>query len=99
MPEHLTMDSFSAQLHTKFRVSVEPEQIVELELVEVQPHGDVAGQEERFSAIFRGPLDHFLPQRTYRMEHAESGGAEIFIVPIRKDGEGIYYEAVFNRVK
>lgn len=98
MPEHLTMDSFLAQLHTKFRVSVEPEQTVELELVEVQPHGDVPGQAERFSALFRGPLDRFLPQRTYRMEHAESGDADIFIVPIRKDGAGIYYEAVFNRM-
>ena len=98
MPEHLTMDSFLAQLHTKFRIGVEPEQTVELELVEVQPHGDVPGQGERFSAVFRGPLDRFLPQRTYHMEHAESGGADIFIVPIRKDGEGIYYEAVFNRV-
>lgn len=98
MPEHLSMDSFLAQLHTKFRVSVEPGQIVELELVEVQPHGDVPGQGERFTATFRGPLDRFLPQQTYHTEHAESGGADIFIVPIRKDGEGIYYEAIFNRV-
>jgi hypothetical protein len=33
------------------------------------------------------------------MEHERLGSVEIFIVPIRKDGEGIYYEAVFNRLK
>jgi hypothetical protein len=99
MLEHLTMDSLSAQLNTKFRIGVETEKAVELELVEVEGHGDVPGQTERFSALFRGPLDLFLPQNTYRMEHEQYGGVEIFIVPIRKDGEGIYYEAVFNRVK
>ena len=99
MLEHLTLDSLSAQLNTKFRISVEPEKIVELELVEVQAHGDVAGQTERFSAMFRGPLDLFLPQSTYLMEHEQLGSVEIFIVPISKNGEGIYYEAVFNRVK
>jgi hypothetical protein len=99
MPEHLTKDALSAQLQTKFRIGFEPEKIVELELVEVQAHDDVAGQTERFSALFRSPLEHFLPQSTYRMEHERLGGVEIFIVPIRKDGEGIYYEAVFNRVK
>jgi len=98
MLEQLTMDSLSAQLNTKFRLGVEAEQVVELELVEVEAHGDVAGQAQRFSAFFRSPLERFLPQNTYRMEHEHLGGVDIFIVPIRKDGEGIYYEAVFNRV-
>lgn len=99
MPEHLTRDSFSAQLTTKFRFGVGTEKTVELELVEVQTHGDVTGQTERFSAFFRGPLDQLLPQSIYRMEHDALGSAEIFIVPIRRDGEGFYYEAAFNRVK
>ena len=99
MLEHLTMASLSGQLNTKFRIAFGPEQVVELELVEVQSHADVPGQTERFSAIFRSPLHHFLPQSTYGMEHEHLGRVEIFIVPIRKDGEGIYYEAVFNRMK
>ncbi|MCA1567462.1 MAG: hypothetical protein LC803_17795 [Acidobacteria bacterium] len=99
MLEHLTTDSLSAQLNTKFRIGVETEKIVELELVEVQAHGDLPGQTERFSALFRGALHLFLPQGTYRMQHEQLGSVEIFIVPIRKDAEGIYYEAVFNRVK
>ena len=99
MPEHLTRDSLSGQLNTKFRVPVEPGRFVELELAEVQTHGDVPGQGGRFSAYFRGPLSQFLPQSTYRMEHEHLGVAEIFIVPVRKDDEGFYYEAVFNRVE
>ena len=98
MPEDLTRDSLSAQLNTKFRINIEPERVVELELVDVQIHGDAAGQTERFSAFFRGPLGHFLPQSTYRLEHERLGSPEIFIVPIKQDGEGFYYEAVFNRV-
>ena len=99
MLEHLTMDALSAQLNTRFRIGVEPEKMVELELVEVQAHGDVPGQSGRFSALFRGALDFFLPQSTYRMEHEQFGGVEIFIVPVRRNDEGIYYEAVFNRMK
>jgi hypothetical protein len=99
MLEQLTMDSLAAQLNTKFRINVEPEKTDELELVEVQAHGDVPGQTERFSALFRGDANRLLPQSTYRMEHEGFGSVEIFIVPIRRDGEGIYYEAVFNRVK
>jgi hypothetical protein len=98
MLEQLTMASLSEQLKTKFRLSAAPETQVELELVEVQAQGDVAGQTERFSAIFRGPLGQFLQQSTYALEHENLGSFELFIVPIRQDGEGFYYEAVFNRV-
>ncbi|HLL71522.1 MAG TPA: hypothetical protein VK363_08825 [Pyrinomonadaceae bacterium] len=99
MLEHLTRESLSAQLNTKFRLAPEPEKPIEIELVEVQAHDDVKGQTERFSALFRGPLDYFLPQRTYRMEHEQLGDFELFIVPVRKDDAGFYYEAVFNRVE
>ena len=98
MSEQLTMASLSEQLNTKFRVGAGADKVVELELVEVEGHGDVAGQAGRFSIYFRGPLEHFFPQSIYRMGHEQLGDVEIFIVPIRKDGEGIYYEAVFNRV-
>jgi hypothetical protein len=99
MLEQLTSASLAAQLNTKFRLSSEPEKTIELELVEVNDNDEVAGQTERFSAFFRGPLESYLPQRTYGMAHEELGNFELFIVPIRKDEAGFYYEAVFNRVK
>jgi hypothetical protein len=99
MSEHLTKDSLSKELNTKFRLSVEPEKMIDLELVEVNESGDVPGQAERFSAFFCGPLEPFLPQSIYTMEHEQLGSFDLFIVPIRKDEQGFYYEAVFNRVK
>jgi hypothetical protein len=99
MLEHLTIASLSEQLHTKFRVNLEPEKVFELELVGVEVQGDVAGQAERFSAVFRGALDTFLQQHTYALEHEALGSFELFIVPIRRDDEGFYYEAVFSRMK
>ncbi|HEY0100746.1 MAG TPA: hypothetical protein VGB76_17500 [Pyrinomonadaceae bacterium] len=99
MLEQLTVASLSEQLNTKFRLSVEPETFVELELVKVETHDDVPGQTERFSALFRGSLNQFLPQSTYAFEHEALGSFELFIVPLRQDGEGFYYEAVFNRVQ
>ena len=37
-----------------------------------------------------------LPQRIYRLEHAELGGLDLFLVPIGRDASGITYEAVFT---
>jgi hypothetical protein len=99
MLEHLTSETLSQNLNTKFRLYAESSNSIELELVEVNNNGAVAGQMERFSAVFRGPLESGLEQRTYRMEHERLGSFELFIVPVSRDNEGFYYEAVFNRVK
>ena len=99
MLESLNEEKFAAQLHTKFLLHPETERALELELVEVsggeQPK--VEGV-ECFSLVFRGPGDLLLPQHTYRMEHGELGAFDLFIVPIRRDEDGLYYEAVFNRL-
>jgi hypothetical protein len=36
------------------------------------------------------------PQGIYRLELPERGHAELFVVPIGPDGDGMRYEAVFN---
>ena len=40
----------------------------------------------------------FLPQAIHRFNHDQLGAFELFIVPIRRDDPGFYYEAVFNRM-
>ncbi len=95
-------DSFSRHLNTKFRVSVEPAEPVELELVEVTVRQSEPNEQagmERFSIFFYGPASAFLPQQTYELVHAEMGAMVVFIVPVRQDQRGIKYEAVFNRFK
>jgi hypothetical protein len=97
MLEHLTRETLSPHLNTKFRLFFTDSQAVEVELVEVTG-SETAGQ-ENFSIIFRGPADHLFGQRIYRMQHEHLGDFDLFLVPIRQDAQGFYYEAVFNRVK
>jgi Domain of unknown function (DUF6916) len=87
--------TFAGHLNSKFRVLDEPP--TELELVDVSdgstPH------HINFSLLFRGPLQPLLPQRIYPVEHDRLGRFDLFIVPVRRDTDGLYYEAVFNRTE
>ena len=51
---------------------------------------------ERFSLIFRGPSDIFVPHNTYRLAHERMGELDNFLVPIAPESDGFRYEAVFN---
>jgi hypothetical protein len=99
MLESFHEETFARQLHTKFRLHTEPSRELDLELIEVSGGGEQKTPGfENFSLVFRGPLDGFLQQNTYQLEHPELGAFDLFIVPIRQDTEGFYYEAVFNRL-
>ena len=41
----------------------------------------------------------FLDQGVRDFSHDQMGQFELFIVPIRQDAQGFYYEAVFNRIR
>ncbi|MBD0327501.1 MAG: hypothetical protein ICV68_13775 [Pyrinomonadaceae bacterium] len=97
MSEKLTLATFAENLQTKFQASTEERPAVELEMVSAEDMGS-GEHEEQFSIIFRGPLDAFLDQRTYRMEHPRMGTFDLFLVPIRRDQDGFYYEAAFARM-
>lgn len=99
MSDKQTEAEFSKHVNTKFQVQVEAPQPIELTLVSVtprriEPH-EQAGM-ERFSAIFMGPREIFLPQQTYRVAHPEMGEFEIFLVALGGEPEGFRYEAVYN---
>jgi hypothetical protein len=70
---------------------------VELLMVSAEDKGSGPG-EEQFSITFRGPLDVFLPQHTYKMEHPRMGTFDLFLVPIKQSKDGFYYEACFSRM-
>lgn len=101
MPAELTEAEFSKHLNTKFRAGLDAEPL-DLELTRVKAYslrpGDQEGM-ERFSIFFTGPAQPFLPQRTYSLSHDVMGTFDIFLVPIKPDGEGSRYEAVFNYFK
>jgi len=86
--------TFAEHLNSTFRFHHGPAAF-DLALVDVT---DGSKHEHiNFSLLFRGPLQPLLLQRTYTVEHDRLGQFELFIVPIRRDANGLYYEAVFNR--
>jgi hypothetical protein len=98
MEPSLTHEEFTQHANTRFRAEVDENNDVELELLEVSEL-KVYPQQEEFVVVFRGPSDSFLGQGGRYFKHDVMGRFELFIVPIRQDAEGFYYEAVFNRVR
>ena len=98
MEASLTHEAFNQQAGTKFQVQVDENTNVELELVDVSEVKLYPRQEE-FAIMFRGPANAFLGQGGRLFTHEQMGQFELFIVPIRQDQQGFYYEAVFNRVR
>ena len=48
--------------------------------------------------MFKGPKTIVLSQRTYELEHPVLGKFPLFLVPVKQDTDGTYYESVFNRL-
>ena len=98
MEDNLTHENFSQNLNTTFCISHEDQHLIEVELVEVSPFR-VTPRQEIFSILFRGPHEPQLLQYLFTLEHERMGRMELFLVPVSKDEQGMYYEAVFNRLK
>jgi uncharacterized protein DUF6916 len=97
----LTHDLFADRINEAFAVRADSVAPPSLTLVETTL-GDAPGgvgpdgaERRQFSLVFRGPLQPFLPQATYRLEHQELGVLDLFLVPIGPDAEGMRYQAAF----
>lgn len=93
----LTQTTFAEVIHSRFKIGYKPDLVLEVELIDVR-EGVSSPRQEAFSITFRGPGEPLLEQRIYPFKHEHIGRFELFIVPIGKDEDGIYYEAVFNRL-
>ena len=90
---------FKSHLGTSFRLHLSAAEQLELVLAEVTAHPylpPIPRRRRGFSLLFRSVLPGHLPQGTYRLEHEQMGGLELFLVPIGPRGGGMCYEAVFN---
>ena len=99
MSEFQTEAEFAANINSIFRLNVNTPNPIELTLIEVKSHQRAANEQadmERFSAVFSGPTEVFLPQQTYLVSHEQMGQFEIFLVPIGKESDGFRYEAIYN---
>ena len=90
-------DAFAAALNTTFNVAAEAEKPFAITLVEVKSLVSNKMQ-ECFALLFRAPLDAPAEQQQFQIKHDTLGKMEIFLVPIKKDEGGLFYEAVFNKL-
>jgi hypothetical protein len=102
MPEAwLTYETFAPLLGAAFTARTGEGDVVPLTLVEASDTGVAGGVGEdgrtrtQFSVVFQGPPDIPLDQGPYAMTAHHLGEQLIFLVPIRADSDGRYYEAVF----
>ena len=98
MEASLTHETFTQHANTTFQVQIDENTNVPLELTEISEL-KLHPQQEEFTIVFRGPLNMFLGQGGRYFTHDQMGQFELFIVPIRQDQQGFYYEAVFNRLR
>jgi hypothetical protein len=91
----LTLATFEPRVGDSFTIDAAPV-LVELVLESANAAGERPGGREPFSLVFRGPLEPLLAQAIYRLEHADLGALEIFIVPIGQDADSTSYEAIFT---
>ncbi|HEX8650772.1 MAG TPA: hypothetical protein VF708_08015 [Pyrinomonadaceae bacterium] len=96
MIEKFTLDTFTPHLNSTFRIKQGDTVALELQLVGTTDVGTTPRQIQ-FSIVFRGPQNPYLVQSIYRLEHDQLGAFDLFLVPIKRDQEGMHYEAIFNR--
>jgi uncharacterized protein DUF6916 len=100
MPDvgELTLETFAPHVGEPFTIHMDDGVGVDVVLSEAIALSDTPSPSGRvpFSIMFRGPTDKVLAQRIYRVEHAQLGTCELFLVPLGPDAEGSRFEAVFS---
>lgn len=101
----LNREAFSRNVGTKFSLSGGDAKPVAVKLINVDDltprdarQSAAATGRECFSAIFIGPLSLPLRQETYTVAHDSLGKFSMLVVPVARNKEGMYYEALFNRL-
>jgi uncharacterized protein DUF6916 len=95
----LTYDDFAGRESERFEVTGGGSPPQPLELAEATQStvpggvGPDGRQRLQFSLVFRGQAG--LAQGTYRLEHAELGELDLFLVPIGPEDGSMRYEAAF----
>lgn len=94
----LSLETFSALKNTDFSLYKGALKIVEVELIEATAL-KLRPKLQAFSLVFKGPADLPLNQDTYKVRHKELRAFKLLIVPFKQDEKGVYYEAIFNRLR
>ena len=95
MFDKMNYEDFCDILNTEFQIADTEEQVF-LKFFEISENQQTS-QTNCFSILLKSHPEYFLEQRIYKIKHEKFGEGELFIVPIRRDEDGIVYESVFNR--
>ncbi len=88
---------FTEHLGSTFAASLDGGESFNIELVETESKISNSIQDS-FSLLFKAPVEAQPHQAIYDLEHSVLGNLPLFLVPVRKDSDGLYFEAVFNRL-
>ncbi|HMT08273.1 MAG TPA: hypothetical protein PKA82_09730 [Pyrinomonadaceae bacterium] len=92
LPSH---GQFSAVANTHFRTTFGDGLAVTLSLVSVSELTDNSVTQS-FSLIFLAPPTEQPTQSIYTLSHDTLGEMELFLVPVKRDADGVYFESVFS---
>jgi uncharacterized protein DUF6916 len=90
----LTLQDFDGREGESFELLLD-ETIVPVTLASVRKLPRSVRDGDSFLLEWLGPSDPTLPQGIYAFRDGDET-YEMFIVPVRRDGDGTHYEAVFN---
>jgi hypothetical protein len=98
--DKLRSQDWQPYLNQVFCIQLQGVAPIELELAQVTDLGAAedanSARRRPFSLQFLGPVsDQYLLQHIYRLEHAQMGALEIFLVPLGLQGQRMRYEAIF----
>ena len=93
----VTLAQFEPLVGSPFTLQLDDASCLTTQLIEARP-GHYPGPEGRasFSLTFEAPPEPPLPQRIYRLQHAQLGSLDLFLVPVARSATGLHYEAVFG---
>jgi hypothetical protein len=90
-------EAFAAAVSSRFDVTTGDDAQVEFTLLECNTLVSNESQ-ECYTLLFRGPSEQPAVQAIYQLENAELGKVQLFLVPIKRDDKGLYFEAVMNHL-
>jgi hypothetical protein len=98
MNDYPSKAEFEAAIGSEFIMQLDDGAAVPVRLKRCDTKTDTPLQ-ECFSLIFVAPDETPPVQKLWPLKHALLGEMSIFLVPVKRDPAGLYFEAVFNRLR
>ncbi len=93
--DRLTSEHFEARRNGPVTLEAGGETMA-LTIAEINAMGTSSREGGAFSVVFRGPRGPVVEQAIHRLTFGADERADIFLVPLGPDGDGMLYEAVFT---